>query len=177
MWSEWGFKVPFQQVKKGAWLSPIRSVHMPPSLHGLSLRLRIHLHIRLHAFSHLPLLSLPTAWHRRSIASSCCLSKLLGGIRPPPPPELDVASHYVARASCSVIQRSHIMADHSPKRRKVNEDVPTAVSKQQKEKLKQWFIGSIDQGTTSSRFFIFDGTGTPVASHQMEFKQMYPHSG
>ncbi|KAI9821335.1 MAG: Glycerol kinase [Phylliscum demangeonii] len=39
------------------------------------------------------------------------------------------------------------------------------------------FIGAIDQGTTSSRFFIFDSTGTPVASHQVEFKQRYPHPG
>jgi glycerol kinase len=39
------------------------------------------------------------------------------------------------------------------------------------------FLGSIDQGTTSSRFLIFDTTGTPVASHQIEFKQYYPQSG
>ncbi|KAI9761474.1 MAG: hypothetical protein M4579_000984 [Chaenotheca gracillima] len=43
--------------------------------------------------------------------------------------------------------------------------------------LKKTFLGSIDQGTSSTRFLIFDGTGVPVASHQMEFKQMYPHSG
>ena len=48
---------------------------------------------------------------------------------------------------------------------------------QDEKKLKQWFIGSIDQGTTSTRFLIFDGTGSPIASHQTEFKQMYPHSG
>lgn len=48
---------------------------------------------------------------------------------------------------------------------------------QHEKKLKQWYIGSIDQGTTSTRFLIFDGTGSPIASHQMEFKQMYPHSG
>lgn len=48
---------------------------------------------------------------------------------------------------------------------------------QDRKKLKQWFIGSIDQGTTSTRFLIFDGTGIPIASHQMEFKQMYSHSG
>ena len=41
----------------------------------------------------------------------------------------------------------------------------------------QTYIGAIDMGTTSSRFIIFDTTGTPVASHQIEFKQMYPHSG
>ncbi|SMQ48503.1 unnamed protein product [Zymoseptoria tritici ST99CH_1A5] len=43
--------------------------------------------------------------------------------------------------------------------------------------LAQFFIGSIDQGTTSSRFIIFDGTGEPVASHQHEFHQHYPESG
>ena len=52
-----------------------------------------------------------------------------------------------------------------------------SIPEQREEKLKQWFIGSIDQGTTSSRFLIFDGTGVPVASHQIEFKQMYPQSG
>jgi glycerol kinase len=39
------------------------------------------------------------------------------------------------------------------------------------------FVGSIDNGTTSSRFLIFDTKGNPVASHQVEFKQMYPHPG
>jgi len=50
-------------------------------------------------------------------------------------------------------------------------------SKQDGKKLKECFIGSIDQGTTSTRFLIFNGTGQPVASHQVEFKQMYPHPG
>ena len=39
------------------------------------------------------------------------------------------------------------------------------------------FIGAIDQGTTSSRFLIFDKEGSPVESHQIEFKQIYPNSG
>ncbi|KAL2040881.1 hypothetical protein N7G274_006339 [Stereocaulon virgatum] len=56
-------------------------------------------------------------------------------------------------------------------------DKDTQVPKQNEEQLKQWFIGSIDQGTTSTRFLIFDGTGTPIASHQMEFEQIYLHSG
>jgi glycerol kinase len=43
--------------------------------------------------------------------------------------------------------------------------------------LAQFFIGAIDQGTTSSRFIIFDGIGQPVASHQHEFQQHYPESG
>lgn len=45
------------------------------------------------------------------------------------------------------------------------------------ERLKQFFIGSIDQGTTSTRFIIFDGLGEPVAQHQIEFTQKYPQSG
>jgi glycerol kinase len=39
------------------------------------------------------------------------------------------------------------------------------------------FVGSIDQGTTSSRFLIFNKSGDPIASHQIEFKQIYPQPG
>jgi glycerol kinase len=39
------------------------------------------------------------------------------------------------------------------------------------------FIGAIDQGTTSSRFLIFNSLGEVVVTHQLEFKQIYPHSG
>ena len=39
------------------------------------------------------------------------------------------------------------------------------------------FIGSIDQGTTSTRFLIFNKAGEPIASHQVEFKQYYPQPG
>ncbi|KKY16025.1 putative glycerol kinase [Phaeomoniella chlamydospora] len=39
------------------------------------------------------------------------------------------------------------------------------------------YLGAIDNGTTSSRFLIFDKAGTPVAAHQIEFQQHYPHSG
>ena len=39
------------------------------------------------------------------------------------------------------------------------------------------FVGSIDQGTTSSRFLIFDKAGEPVALHQEEFAQIHPHPG
>ncbi|KAK6957025.1 hypothetical protein Daesc_002310 [Daldinia eschscholtzii] len=41
----------------------------------------------------------------------------------------------------------------------------------------EWFIGSIDQGTTSSRFLIFNRHMDPVASHQIEFENLYPESG
>ena len=55
--------------------------------------------------------------------------------------------------------------------------LPKGVSETEEEKQQGWFIGSIDQGTTSSRFLIFDGNGNPVASHQIEFENMYPKSG
>lgn len=45
------------------------------------------------------------------------------------------------------------------------------------DNLKDRFIGAIDQGTTSTRFIIFDGTGLPIASYQHEFRQIHEHSG
>ena len=69
------------------------------------------------------------------------------------------------------------MIGHSLNRQKVNENMAARVPDGEEQKPKKWFLGSIDQGTTSTRFLIFDGTGTPVASHQIEFKQMHPHSG
>ncbi|OGO36005.1 MAG: glycerol kinase [Chloroflexi bacterium RBG_16_57_8] len=39
------------------------------------------------------------------------------------------------------------------------------------------YIGAIDQGTTSTRFILFDSRGMAVASHQMEHRQIYPQPG
>jgi len=39
------------------------------------------------------------------------------------------------------------------------------------------FVGAIDQGTTSTRFLIFNTDGEVVALHQIEFKQIYPQPG
>ncbi|KAL6852461.1 Glycerol kinase [Amphichorda felina] len=39
------------------------------------------------------------------------------------------------------------------------------------------FVGAIDQGTTSSRFIIFNPKGEVVALHQLEFEQIYPKPG
>jgi glycerol kinase len=39
------------------------------------------------------------------------------------------------------------------------------------------FIGAIDQGTTSSRFMIFDHSGNEVAHHQLEHEQILPKAG
>lgn len=41
----------------------------------------------------------------------------------------------------------------------------------------EWFIGSVDQGTTSTRFIIFSSQADIVASHQIEFENHYPESG
>src|SRR6201992_1514957 len=39
------------------------------------------------------------------------------------------------------------------------------------------YIGAIDQGTTSTRFIIFDRTGRIVSSAQKEHEQIYPQPG
>jgi glycerol kinase len=39
------------------------------------------------------------------------------------------------------------------------------------------YIGAIDQGTTSTRFIVFDATGTIVAVHQKEHAQIMPQPG
>ena len=39
------------------------------------------------------------------------------------------------------------------------------------------YIGAIDQGTTSTRFIIFNERGELVSSHQLEHKQYFPQPG
>ncbi|HUN36424.1 MAG TPA: glycerol kinase GlpK [Trebonia sp.] len=39
------------------------------------------------------------------------------------------------------------------------------------------FVAAVDQGTTSTRFMIFDHAGAEVARHQLEHEQVLPHSG
>lgn len=39
------------------------------------------------------------------------------------------------------------------------------------------YIGAIDQGTTSTRFMIFDHAGGVVGLHQLEHRQLYPQPG
>ena len=55
--------------------------------------------------------------------------------------------------------------------------LPRGILETDDGKRQHWFVGSIDQGTTSSRFLIFNGEGDPVASHQIEFENLYPKSG
>ena len=39
------------------------------------------------------------------------------------------------------------------------------------------YIGSLDQGTSSTRFMIFDGDGKVVGQHQLEHRQILPRAG
>jgi glycerol kinase len=39
------------------------------------------------------------------------------------------------------------------------------------------FVGAIDQGTTSTRFMVFDHGGNEVARHQLEHEQILPRAG
>lgn len=57
------------------------------------------------------------------------------------------------------------------------EHLPEGIRETEEELREHWFVGSIDQGTTSSRFLIFNGEGDPVANHQIEFDNHYPESG
>ncbi|KAL6917887.1 hypothetical protein ACHAPO_000307 [Fusarium lateritium] len=66
--------------------------------------------------------------------------------------------------------KSELESDHE-------EQLPDGIEETEEERQKHWFVGSIDQGTTSTRFLIFNGHGEPVASHQMEFENLYPSSG
>lgn len=38
-------------------------------------------------------------------------------------------------------------------------------------------VAAIDQGTTSTRAFLYDGSGHAIASYQMEFAQIKPKAG
>ncbi len=39
------------------------------------------------------------------------------------------------------------------------------------------FVGAVDQGTTSTRFMVFDHEGNEVAKHQLEHQQILPQAG
>jgi glycerol kinase len=51
----------------------------------------------------------------------------------------------------------------------------TLVGRQEKSMTR--YIGAIDQGTTSTRFIVFDRAGAIIASTQMEHRQIYPQPG
>ncbi|MDP9418013.1 MAG: glycerol kinase GlpK, partial [Actinomycetota bacterium] len=39
------------------------------------------------------------------------------------------------------------------------------------------FVGAVDQGTTSTRFMVFDSSGNEIARHQLEHEQILPRAG
>ncbi len=39
------------------------------------------------------------------------------------------------------------------------------------------YVGAVDQGTTSTRFFVFNHQGKTVSMHQLEHRQIYPRPG
>jgi len=39
------------------------------------------------------------------------------------------------------------------------------------------YVGALDQGTTSTRFTVFDRDGNEVARHQVEQEQLIPRPG
>ena len=39
------------------------------------------------------------------------------------------------------------------------------------------YVGAIDQGTTSTRFMVFNYVGSVISSHQLEHDQIYPSPG
>ena len=39
------------------------------------------------------------------------------------------------------------------------------------------FVGAVDQGTTSTRFMVFDHSGSEVSRHQLEHEQILPQAG
>ncbi|HUV08917.1 MAG TPA: glycerol kinase GlpK [Spirochaetia bacterium] len=43
--------------------------------------------------------------------------------------------------------------------------------------MKKKYIGALDQGTTSTRFLLFNRKGEAVSSHQLEHEQIYPQPG
>ncbi|MBI9104810.1 MAG: glycerol kinase GlpK [Spirochaetales bacterium] len=43
--------------------------------------------------------------------------------------------------------------------------------------MKEKYVGAIDQGTTSTRFILFNHDGREAASHQVEHKQIFPQPG
>ncbi|KAJ2898943.1 glycerol kinase [Zalerion maritima] len=71
-------------------------------------------------------------------------------------------------------ERPHVSGSSTPP---PEEQLPKGVHETEEELREHWYVGSIDQGTTSSRFLIFNGEGDPVASHQIEFENLYPESG
>jgi len=64
-----------------------------------------------------------------------------------------------------------------PNRTHAPHTTSTASSSTQKMTPSTDVIAAIDQGTQSTRVFLFDGKGEVVASHQVALKQILPKAG
>lgn len=73
-------------------------------------------------------------------------------------------------------QQRHLNLNFRPKQ---EDDGDRALLQEEEatDRMKRRFIGTIDQGTTSTRFIIFDCTGVPIAKYQTEFRQIHEHPG
>ncbi|KAF4770881.1 hypothetical protein HAV15_012424 [Penicillium sp. str.  len=72
-------------------------------------------------------------------------------------------------------QREQLNLNYRPKQR--DDGDRSLLQDEDEDEMKSRFIGTIDQGTTSTRFIIFDCTGVPVAKYQTEFHQIHEHPG
>jgi hypothetical protein len=82
----------------------------------------------------------------------------------------------------TVSLRARMADERDTKRPRVDDEkpaehLPRGTTETADELEHRWCVGSIDQGTSSTRFLIFNGAGDPVASHQIEFENLYPESG
>jgi glycerol kinase len=84
-----------------------------------------------------------------------------------------------ARASQASIRVSTFVCNESVKNAGVGARVQTdkhPVTGEERKNLSK-YIGAIDQGTTSTRFIVFDAAGKVVACAQKEHRQIYPQAG
>lgn len=109
--------------------------------------------------------------HNTSTAQSI-MDSITAYLFPSQPPSSDPLKH-----SPPETKTEHVEHINDPANAEHHEHLPRGISETDDEKAKRFYIGSIDCGTTSSRFLIFNGEGMPVASHQIEFENMYPESG
>src|SRR6516164_9361175 len=71
---------------------------------------------------------------------------------------------------------------YSPVNSRLPADVGIAANLDHRERVREGgtvadFVGAVDQGTTSTRFMIFDHSGSEVARHQREHTQIMPRPG
>lgn len=69
------------------------------------------------------------------------------------------------------------MSDAQEAKRTRTADAVNGVSNSDAGHRRDVFVGSVDQGTTSTRFIIFNSAGEPLAGHQMGFANKHPQSG